>query len=137
MNGENKYEDIISLPHHISKARKRMSLYDRAAQFSPFAAITGHDEALKETARLTDSKPELDESEKLIINEKLQMIMNNKTMPETKVSITHFVPDIKKSGGAYLKTEGFIRKYDSFARKIIMSDKETIDIDAVVSVEFV
>lgn len=136
MNGENKYEDIISLPHHISEARKRMSLYDRAAQFSPFAALTGHEDALKETARLTDPKPELDESEKLIISEKLQMIMNKMT-PETKVSITHFVPDIKKSGGAYLKTEGFIRKYDSFARKIIMSDKETIDIDAVVSVELV
>lgn len=136
MNGENKYGDIISLPHHISDARKRMSLYDRAAQFSPFAALTGHDEALKETARLTDSKPELDESEKLIISEKLQMIMN-KTVPETKVSITYFAPDRKKSGGAYLKTEGFIRKYDSFARKIIMSDKETIDIDAVVSVELV
>lgn len=136
MNSENKYEDIISLPHHISEARKHMSPYDRAAQFSPFAALTGHDEALKETARLTDRKPDIDENEKLIISEKLQMIMN-KTLPETKVSIIHFVPDEKKSGGAYLKTEGFIRKYDSFARKIIMSDKETIDIDAVVSVDVV
>lgn len=136
MNSENKYEDIISLPHHISEARKHMSPYDRAAQFSPFAALTGHDEALKETARLTDRKPDIDENEKLIISEKLQMIMN-KTLPETKVSIIHFVHDEKKSGGAYLKTEGFIRKYDSFARKIIMSDKETIDIDAVVSVDVV
>jgi len=134
MNGKNKYEDIISLPHYISADRKHMSLYDRAAQFSPFAALTGHDEALKETARLTDGEPELDDSEKQIIGEKLQMIIYS--MPhETKVSITHFVPDCRKSGGAYITSEGFIKKYDEFTNQIIMSDGSVIIINSIVGVE--
>jgi len=134
MNGENKYSDIIALPHHISAGRKQMSLYDRAAQFSPFAALTGHDEALKETARLTDGKPELDESEKLIISQKLQMIIN--LLPtQTSVSIMHFVPDRKKSGGKYLVSDGYIKKFDSFRRKIVMSDKTEIDVDNIINLE--
>lgn len=134
MNGENKYADIISLPHHKSSGRKQMSLYDRAAQFSPFAALTGHDEALKETARLTDGKPELDESEKLAISQKLQMIIS--LLPEQiKVSIMHFVPDSKKTGGRYLVSSGYIKKFDSFRRKIFMSDKTEIDIENIIRVE--
>ncbi len=134
MNVENKYADIIALPHHISGSRKHMSLYDRAAQFSPFAALTGHDEALKETARLTDSKPELDESEKLIISEKLQTVINL-LPPETRVSITHFVPDTKKSGGKYIVSSGCIRKFDSFRRIIIMTDKTEINVENIINIE--
>ena len=135
MNGENKYADIISLPHHISESRKRMSLYDRAAQFSPFAALTGHDDALKETARLTESKPELDESEKQIIAEKLNMIIYS-LPPETRVSITHFVPDGKKAGGRYHTANCFVIKYDEINRKIITSDKTEILIDNIIDVTF-
>ena len=134
MNKQNKYGDIISLPHHISCGRKRMSLYDRAAQFSPFAALTGHGEALSETARLTDSKPELDESEKMIINEKLQMIL--RTIPsEIKASITYFAPDDKKSGGAYLTVIGQIMKYNVFGKKIVMSDETEISIENIVGID--
>lgn len=136
MNGENKYEDIIHLPHHTSAGRKHMSLYDRAAQFSPFAALTGHDEALKETARLTDTKPELDDSEKQIIGEKLRMIMD--AMPqEITVSITHFVPDNKKSGGAYLTVSGVIKKYNKFTNEIRMSDGTAIKVDAIFNVKII
>lgn len=134
MNGESKYADIISLPHHISADRKHMSLYDRAAQFSPFAALTGHEDALKETARLTDGEPELDDSEKQIIGEKLQRIIY--VMPYgTKVSITHFVPDTRKSGGVYITFEGVIKKYDEITKQIRMSDGYLIDINSVVGVE--
>ncbi len=135
MNGENKYADIIALPHHISASRKHMSLYERAAQFSPFAALTGHDEALQETARLTDGKPDLDESEKLIISQKLQMIIN--LLPtKTEVSVTHFVPDGKKSGGKFFVSSGYIRKFDSFSRKIVMSDKSEIIVENIINLEF-
>lgn len=134
MNEKSKYSDIISLPHHVSTGRKHMSVYDRAAQFSPFAALTGHDEALKETARLTDSRPELDDSEKQIIGEKLQMILYS--MPhETEVSITHFEPDSKKSGGAYIISEGIIKKYDELTKQIRFSDGSLIDINSIVGIE--
>lgn len=135
MNSENKYADIIALPHHISKNRKHMSLYDRAAQFSPFAALTGHDEALKETARLTDSKPDLDDSEKQIIGEKLQMIIYAMP-PETKVSITHFVPDAKKNGGCCLISSGHITKYNIYDKKIVLSGITEILVDNIIDVSF-
>ena len=97
-----KYKDIIDLPHHQSKKRQRMSMIDRAAQFSPFAALTGHNDAIIETARLTDRQIELDEGTKSIINEKIQMISDYLSEKPT-VTITHFEPDIKKDGGAYIR----------------------------------
>lgn len=134
MNGESKYNDIINLPHHVSEKRNRMSNYDRAAQFSPFAALTGHSDALQETARLTDAKAELDESEKVIISEKLQMIINE--LPsKVQITVTYFVPDSRKSGGAYVKTAGFIKKLDTFMRKIIMSNGISIPIDNIFDIE--
>ena len=95
------YSDIINLPHHQSKTRPHMTNYNRAAQFAPFAALTGHSEAIDETARLTDSKIELDEYEKEIIDRKLRIITENiSTMPE--ITVCYFVPDEKKAGGAYV-----------------------------------
>lgn len=132
MNEQNKYGDIIGLPHHISDKRKRMSLHDRAAQFSPFAALTGHSDALSETARLTDARADLDESEKEIINEKLHKFIG---IPETEAAIICFVPDSKKSGGSYQRITGRFKKFDAFRREITVSDGTVIPVDNIFDIE--
>ncbi len=124
------YDDIINLPHHTSQKRQRMSLYDRAAQFSPFAALTGHSDAIDETARLTDRKLELDEKTKVILNEKLQIINENIKSKPT-VNITYFIPDKLKAGGAYVRKSGSVKKLDSVARLITMDDRTVIPLDDV------
>lgn len=125
-----KYDDIINLPHHTSPKRPRMSMIDRAAQFSPFAALTGYDAAVKETARLTDRRVELDEYEKLALDERLQVIQEHlKEKPE--VEITFFQPDERKSGGAYLSVEGTIKKIDYYERNVVMVDGKKIPIDEI------
>lgn len=129
-----KYKDIIDLPHHQSKKRQRMSLIDRAAQFSPFAALTGHNDAIIETARLTDRQIELDEGTKSIINEKIQMISDYLSEKPT-VTITHFEPDIKKDGGAYLNTTGTVKRIDEFKREIILTDGRIISIERICDIE--
>ena len=100
-----KYDDIINLPHHVSQKHRRMSLLDRAAQFAPFAALSGYEEAVIETRRLTDKRRALDESEKEKLNARLQLV---KDYLEAKpiVEITYFVPDERKSGGAYITSTG-------------------------------
>ena len=129
-----KYKDIIDLPHHQSKTRQRMSMIDRAAQFSPFAALTGHNAAIIETARLTDRQIELDEGTKSIINEKIQMISDYLAEKPT-VTITHFEPDIKKDGGAYLNTTGTVKRIDDFKREIILTDGTIISIERISDIE--
>lgn len=129
-----KYKDIIDLPHHQSKTRQRMSMIDRAAQFSPFAALTGHNAAIIETARLTDRQIELDEGTKSIINEKIQMISDYLSEKPT-VTITHFEPDIKKDGGAYLNTTGTVKRIDDFKREIILTDGTIISIERIFDIE--
>ncbi len=121
------YDDIISLPHHVSTKRAKMSLYDRAAQFSPFAALTGHEDAIEETARLTDNKAELDEKTKAILNKKLQIINENIKM-KMAVTITYFLPDEFKDGGRYVMTKGFVKKIDYVTKVIIMDDRTVIPI---------
>ena len=103
------YDDIIHLPHHTSKKRKQMSQHDRAAQFAPFAALTGYDAAVEETARKTGQRVELDETEKQLLDTKLQIIEAH-LGEDFLVSITYFVPDQRKSGGSYLTETGFVRK---------------------------
>lgn len=121
------YEDILYLPHHVSKKRKRMSLHDRAAQFAPFAALTGHDAAVKETARLTEAKIELDEHEIERVNQKLQYILQNlSNHPET--IITYFLPDEKKSGGKYVETDIKVKKYDEREHSVILEDGTSIPV---------
>ena len=116
-----KYDDIINLPHKQSTRRSHMSLYDRAAQFSPFAALTGHDAAIKETARLTDQKVELDEGSKERLNMRLQLILENlNSTPE--VTITYFLPDEKKAGGAYVDAVGTVKKVDEYEQIVVMRD---------------
>ena len=129
-----KYKDIIDLPHHQSLRRPRMAMIDRAAQFSPFAALTGHNDAIIETARLTDRKIELDEGTKSIINEKIQMI-SDFLFEKPTVTFTHFEPDIKKEGGTYLNTTGTVKKIDEFKREIILSDGRIILIEHIYDIE--
>ena len=108
-NISHKYDDIINLPHHVSKKHPQMSLHDRAAQFSPFAALTGHKAAINETARLTDEKQILSEDVIAKLNEQLNLIKENiGTNPI--VTITYFVPDDRKSGGAYISNTGVVKK---------------------------
>ena len=125
-----KYKKIINRKHHISVNRPQMSLLDRAAQFSPFAALTGYDDAVEETARLTDTRLELSEDMKTVLNEKMQMILDNADS-EPVVTITYFVPDKKKSGGAYVDITGIVKEIDEYERCIVMTDKRKIPIEQI------
>lgn len=129
----NKYDDIIDMPHHVSKTRPHMSIEDRAAQFSPFAAMVGHDDAIEETARLTDARIELDEDRKARINEKLQMVAEN-LGTDMEVAITYFVPDAMKAGGEYVTKVGVVKKIDMDARSLVMMDGEKIEIEEIVEI---
>ena len=115
------YSDIINLPHHTSKAHPRMSIQDRAAQFSPFAALTGHQEAIDETARIVDVKLELDEYQLLEINNQLNDIKEHiKSSP--KVIMTYFKKDNRKSGGTYLKISDVVKKIDDYERYVLFEN---------------
>lgn len=128
------YDDIINLPHHVSKKHPQMSALDRAAQFSPFAALTGHDSAIKETARLTDMKLELDEYKKEELDDRLQML-RAQTALRPEVEITYFVPDTQKTGGSYLSVRGTIKKFDDIEHKILMENGEVIPISDIYELE--
>lgn len=125
---DHRYDSIKKLPHYQSVTRPHMSLYDRAAQFSPFAALTGYDDAVKETARLTDTKAELDEYEKAAINERLNRIQDTFDV-QPEVSITYFLPDKKKSGGAYITVTGCVKKVDEYEHVVVMRNGTKVHID--------
>ena len=129
-NISHKYDDIINLPHHVSKKHPQMSLHDRAAQFSPFAALTGHKAAINETARLTDEKQILSEDVIAKLNEQLNLIKENIGTNQT-VTITYFVPDDKKSGGAYISHTGVVNKIDEYNHTVILTDKTVIPIEQI------
>ncbi len=129
-----KYNDIINLPHYQSKKRPRMSVCDRAAQFSPFAALTGHDDAIKETARLTDKKVELDETTKTILNEKFNYIIEH-IYDQPEITVTYFIPDTLKSGGRYVDFTGCVKKYDYHNRLLHFTDNTEIRVDDIIEVE--
>ena len=128
-----KYDRIINMEHHTSLNRKRMSLLDRAAQFAPFAALTGYDESIKETARLTDRRIELSDEEKEVISAKLGYIVANKV--KESVEVIYFVPDKSKDGGSYNTYVGVVKRIDEVERKIHFIDKVVIRIDDVVSID--
>ena len=127
-----QYDDIIRLPHHVSSSRPRMSAIDRAAQFSPFAALTGYDTSIKESARLTDARIELDDSQKEEISEKLRLVTGQL---DAEIKITYFLPDTKKTGGKYVLAAGAVKKVDEYERMIIMGDGKQIPIDEVIDVD--
>ena len=129
-----RYDDIINLPHHTSVTHTPLPIADRAAQFSPFAALTGYEDAIDETARFTQDWIELDENEKERLNEKFQKIREQLHM-HTHVIFTYFEPDQKKQGGAYLTVEGRARKLDEPKHAFIMEDGREILIERIVKVE--
>ncbi len=131
-----KYDDIINLPHHVSTKRPQMSRLARAAQFAPFAAIVGLDDELEETARLTDSKPELEEAEKEKINRVLLEIRDN-PQKETAVELTFFRPDGRKDGGAIITRPCSVRRIDEIERKLILSDRSEIEFDNILSMKII
>ena len=129
-----KYDEIITIPHFDPVNHKRMSIEERSAQFSPFAALTGYSDSIKETTRLTNQKIELSEDIKYEIDMKLQLIESHiKEKPE--VSIIYFVKDKKKSGGSYDEYKGIIRRIDKVNSKIIFVDKTNILLNDIIAIK--
>ena len=122
------YEDIINLPY--PQKHPRMSNYARGAQFSPFAALTGFEAAIEETARLTDTKIELDESKKALLNEKLRKI-EEELYDRPEITITYFRPDLRKVGGAYVQKRGRVKKLDAYLRAVVFTDGMTVPIEDI------
>ena len=129
-----KYDDIINLPNPTPTCRPRMSMLDRAAQFAPFAALTGYEAVVAEAARLTDDRLELSEDMKIILNDKMQMIVDNLDK-EPFVTIRYFVPDKRKAGGAYVEVSGIVKKIDEYERCIVMTDGIKIPIEQVRAID--
>ena len=131
----NQYEDIINLPHHVSPTRPQMPLSDRAAQFAPFAALTGYDSAIKETGRLTDERIELDEEALAALDRKYQLLIEA-LADAPEVTIIYFQPDERKAGGQYVSATGTVKKVDTFGRRILLQDGTRIPLDSVYDLRF-
>ena len=127
-----EYDDIINLPHHQSPTRPHMSNHDRAAQFSPFAALVGYGDAVKETARLTDGRTELDEDARAALDATLQFLQRGSDGQQ--VCVTYFKRDLKKLGGAYLSVTGNIKKTDALERTIMLDDGTVIPMDDILDI---
>ena len=125
------YEDIINLPHHISEKRARMPQQNRAAQFAPFSALNGHEEAIVETARYTDPFSEWDEEYKAALNLRLTEALAQKRT----VSITFYVPDPRKAGGSYRTVCGIIKRVEESNRLLYMEDKTCIPLDHLTDIK--
>lgn len=131
------YDDIIRLPHHVSGVHPPMPIAERAAQFSPFAALTGFEDAIQETGRLTESRAELDEDAKELLDEKLERLRllqaESGEMPGT--AVTYFRPDKKKDGGAYVTVTGQVKRVDEYERVLVLRDGEKIPLGEIVELE--
>ena len=128
------YDDIIDLPHPVSTRHPHMPVPDRAAQFAPFAALTGYEAAICETARQTDQKAEQEEDAKMVLDQKQQILLHS-TEPYPPVSVTYFKPDIRKSGGSYVTVSGQFQKIDALKRLLILTDKTSIPLDDILELE--
>ena len=128
------YDDMLNLPHPTSRRHSRMSRSDRAAQFAPFAALSGHGTAIAETARLTERRIELDEDVKAALDLKQQMLMD-RIDEHPDVSVTWFQPDGIKDGGRYVTTTGRLKRIDEVERVLVMEDKTTVPLDDVISID--
>ena len=135
MRMNNRYDEIMELPHHVSKTRPQMPMSDRAAQFAPFAALTGYESAIKETGRLTDERIELDEEALTALDRKYQLLMDALD-DAPKVTITYFQPDERKAGGQYVSATGAVKKIDTFGRRILLRDGTRIPLDSVYDLRF-
>ncbi len=134
MSMNEKYSDIIHLPHPVSEKHPRMPMLDRAAQFSPFAALTGYEEAIYETGRLTEEKTELGEEEKAILDRKQRLLLE-KLYERPALTVTFFVPDEKKSGGRYITKTGNLKKIDLIQQWMLLTDGTKISLEDVKNIE--
>lgn len=130
----NVYRDMIGLPHRVSETRPHMTRHDRAAQFSPFAALTGYEDVIGEAARLTDERPEPSEEKQTRISERLRMILEN-ISERPEVTITYFVPDKRKDGGAYNTATGAVKRIDELERTVVFTDRRTVPIADIYDIE--
>ena len=130
--GGKMYEDIINLPHHVSKTRPQMSLIERAAQFSPFSALDGYDDAVDETARLTDRQAALSDDARTELDRKMQFLKEVISF-HPEVTAVYFLPDLKKDGGAYLTAIGCVKKLDDFERAMVFDDGSVIPYDSILA----
>lgn len=128
-----RYDDIINLPHHVSKTRKPMSMTDRAAQFAPFAALSGHNEALAETVRQTSPKEILSQDELDRLSARLTCVIEHMT-ERNELSFVYYVPDEVKDGGKYVELTGIPRRYDEYERVLVMSDGRMLPIDNILTI---
>ena len=133
MEYSHKYDGIINLENHRSRKHPHMSLYARSAQFAPFAALTGYDDAVRETGRETSRRIELDEEIKSIIDAKLQFIRENINKRQ-EISFTFFVPDIRKEGGKYVTETGIVKRFDDLEQTVILTNKNKIPINELIDV---
>lgn len=130
MNPNGKYDEIMGLAHHVSKTRPQMPMADRAAQFAPYAALTGYDAVIRETGRLTDARIEPDEEALTALNMKFRLLMDALgDAPE--ITLLVFRPDARKAGGAYLTVTGRVRKVDEYARLMTLQDGTKIPMDDI------
>lgn len=131
---EHKYDDIINMPHHVSKKHPQMPLLDRAAQFSPFAALTGHAAAISETARITEERMTLDENNIETLDRKLRFL-KEKLADKPIVDLSYFNPDEKKKGGSYVTITGVVKKIDEYEHNIFLDNGLCISINDLVKIE--
>ncbi|MBP5372077.1 MAG: hypothetical protein J6Y55_09180 [Bacteroidales bacterium] len=129
-----KYDDIINLPHHVSETHPQMSMRNRAAQFSPFAALSGHSDAIHETARYTDDFQGVDESNVEALNQKIAMILD-KINEHPQITVTYFKPDEKKEGGSYTLKTGNIKRVDDYEHVLQFTDNEKIPIQSIFNID--
>lgn len=134
LESSHEYDDMIDLPHHVSPRHPQMPLADRAAQFSPFAALTGHEAAIQETARLTEDFIELDEERQRQLNEQFQLLKKNQS-GQPEIEVTYFQPDLRKSGGAYVTVRGRVKRIDEYGQQIIFTDKVEVPMKHIFSIE--
>lgn len=129
-----EYDDIIGLPHHVSSTRPHMPMLDRAAQFQPFRALTGYEDAVQETARYTDEKVELTEDEKALLDMELQRLSDD-IANRPQVTLTYFRSDKRKAGGAYVTATGQLKKIDDFEGALILASGERIMIEDILDIQ--
>ena len=130
----NEYDDIINLPHHVSKVHPKMSMMNRAAQFAPFAALTGHAAAIEETARLTDEQHELADEDSEALNQKMAYL--RETINEHPIiTITYFEPDRKKAGGMYKSIEGQLKNIDDYNQSIVLKSGDVIFLKSILDIQ--
>ena len=133
MKYDHQYDDIINMKHHKSKKRPPMSLYARSSQFAPFAALTGYEDAVRETAREVGERIEIDDELKNILDGKIQ-ILTEQIKKKPEVIFTYFIPDLTKDGGAYVSVTGIVKKIDTYNQNIILEDKTEIPINEIIDI---